>query len=136
MILYRARFHISPIRLASTELANLMVTTSVPPLRAAAQLSSRHFGCAHLLTEPDIDDGFRMDSRSQHTQSTAPDFVTRVAVARNDMNDNAVLSDSAQSELLTLREAALRSCGYDVFSTTSEYKVALKLAMSECGVLL
>ena len=55
---------------------------------------------------------------------------------RNDMNDNTVLSASVRSELLAHREAPLRSCGYDVFSSTSEIQVRFKTEMGRCDVLL
>jgi hypothetical protein len=47
-----------------------------------------------------------------------------------------VISLSAQSELLTHREAALRSCGYEVLSTTSEIEVRIEVEMGRWGVLL
>ena len=52
------------------------------------------------------------------------------------MTDNSVISLSAQSELLAHREAALRSCGYEVLSTTSAIEVRFEVEMGRCGVLL
>ena len=51
------------------------------------------------------------------------------------MTDNSVISLSAQSELLAHREAALRSCGYEVLSTTSAIEVRFEVEMGRYGVL-
>jgi hypothetical protein len=56
--------------------------------------------------------------------------------ASANVKDNTVLSLSFEKDLLPRREAALRSVGYDVFSTTSEACVRFEIQMGQCGVLL
>ncbi len=52
------------------------------------------------------------------------------------IDENTVLSLSADSELLARREAALRSVGYQVLSLLSEVHVRFEIEMGQCGVLL
>jgi len=56
--------------------------------------------------------------------------------ASANVHDNTVLSFSFEKDLLPRREAALRSVGYNVFSTTSEACVRFEIQMGQCGVLL
>jgi hypothetical protein len=62
--------------------------------------------------------------------------VARPEQASKDVKDNTVLSFSFEKDLLPRREAALRSVGYDVFSTTSEACIRFEIQMGLCGVLL
>ncbi len=52
------------------------------------------------------------------------------------MNDNQVLSISAETELLAKREAILKNAGYSVLSSTSEMQIRFEILMGQCGVLL
>lgn len=52
------------------------------------------------------------------------------------MNLYSVLSLSSEGHLLSHREAALRSHGYTVFSTTSPIQVRFEVEMGNCGILL
>jgi hypothetical protein len=63
------------------------------------------------------------------------DFVRKKQASKN-AKDNTVLSFSFEKNLLPRREAALRSVGYKVFSTTSEACIRFEIQMGQCGVLL
>jgi hypothetical protein len=56
--------------------------------------------------------------------------------ASKNAKDNTVLSFSFEKDLLRRRDAALRSVGYKVFSTTSEACIRFEIQMGQCGVLL
>ena len=47
-----------------------------------------------------------------------------------------VISFSYEKTLLDGRESALRSAGYNVFSTSSESCVRFEIQMGQCGILL
>ncbi len=63
------------------------------------------------------------------------DFVRKKQASKN-AKDNTVLSFSFEKDLLPRREAALRSVGYKVFSSTSEACIRFEIQMGQCGVLL
>lgn len=52
------------------------------------------------------------------------------------MNENQILSLSAETELLARREAILRTAGYNVLSSTSQMEIRFEIQMGQCGVLL
>ena len=54
----------------------------------------------------------------------------------SDRNSELVLSISRDESLLKVREHALRSAGYEVFSVTTEVKARFEIEMGQCGVLL
>jgi len=62
--------------------------------------------------------------------------LVRPKQASRDVKHPTVLSFSFEKDLLTRRDAALRSVGYKVFSTTSEACVRFEIQMGQCGVLL
>jgi hypothetical protein len=62
--------------------------------------------------------------------------LARPKQASRDVKHITVLSFSFEKDLLPRRDAALRSVGYKVFSTTSEACVRFEIQMGQCGVLL
>ena len=62
--------------------------------------------------------------------------LARPKQASRDVKHITVLSFSFEKDLLPRRDAALRSVGYKVLSTTSEACVRFEIQMGQCGVLL
>jgi hypothetical protein len=51
-------------------------------------------------------------------------------------NSNVVISVGKNRELLLLRDAVLKSAGFDVFTTDNESEALARVSRGDCGVLL
>jgi hypothetical protein len=51
-------------------------------------------------------------------------------------NSNVVVSVGKNRELLLLRDAVLKSAGFDVFTTENESEALARVSRGDCGVLL
>jgi hypothetical protein len=93
--------------------------------------SSSHGECGNDFIAPRKDG--RLCGQVEHNPKSGTSFK---APSMSRTNFNVVVSVGDNRELLLLRDAVLRSAGFDVFTTDNESQALARVSRGDCGVLL